>query len=86
MHTGTAVAFILGDLRWYTAHGANATRSPRTVTYAVLASGLCCQARLLSSIGLQVLAVPQALPGLRHVKRRPAAVVRIVTLMRAPRK
>jgi len=59
--------------------------SPRTVIYTVLASGPDHQARTRPAGGRQLLAVPQAFPGPRRIKRRPATVVRIVALVWTPR-
>jgi hypothetical protein len=53
------------------------------VTYAILASGRGHQAGTLPARGMQLFTVPQAFPGTRRVKRGPASIVRIVTLVRA---
>jgi hypothetical protein len=60
--------------------------SPRAVAYIVLASGPGYQAGALSAGGSQLLAVPQAFPGVLHVKRGPASVVPVVPFVRHPGK
>lgn len=61
-------------------------RSPWAVADAILAAGPGDQTGALSTGGLRVLAVAQALPGTRYVEFRPSFVVLIVALMRHPRK
>lgn len=60
--------------------------SPWTVAVAVLASGRGYQAWAPPAGGLKLLAVSQAFPGAGPVELGPAAVVRIIALVRASRK